>query len=959
MSSLTDPKKTPSFVLYIISLTTSLMIASGIGGLVDSFMNVELTATQAAAAYDNGVTMLAISILAVVGLLTLRRSFGLITFILNFVLELIILNQLSILPDSSDKLLYMSLTTASLFGIFVSKFFRANVNDISNKPLTKNIVQVIPAVAIIMIFAGSTLATTLGLNPVSQQPDPQYFNVDNVNFNLFNVPSWNAQYYLDNILDQFQAGINDPFKPVFNVTNNTPDSRLGSNQKISSYLKEETFFAYKYDAVKAKSGTFFPADTGLTSQNQYLSGTTYNQQTFSQPVPDKLVQDMALDPSQRTYNAYDLTVSMPINHTSLYDESLPVPWNSRTYGSNGTFYGSFINPNSTEVYTNTSQLLYTCPPSTTATTLSSCAFTENEANIQNFPGISDVGLRLDGFPSQGFDQILNYSMNYLEPNVNYLNSYSQPINYYSTVFDANTWAAIRNTYLQLPSDVNGTAPAGFASYADWAPYVYQAASQYITPSASVMTNIFSLINAMTPAIDPSYLPANTSLPSTGGPMGLTYDIQNLVAPSLGSTPVAGVDYPAPGDDYVNWFLSPDVKHGLSANFASAATMILRAAGIPARFVTGYALGNTSSTASSNPYVTVYQRLHKMAWAEALVPLDTPQGPSFEWVIVDPIGGSLAAAYGLNLLGSPSSGSASSYDFTTVVDPFSFNTSADLSTFQGQNNLNRSIFRVGVDQKNTTTGLFDGTLNSDDTGFLGSNGPNIDTTTGMVHVGVYVMDMHVDNGAITSFHPAAQTYVTFQVVFFDNNTKTYEPMKWNETFVKAVALTDSATGFAMVTFQYQPYYANFTTVLHGPGPANFVAILGNTLTIGGPGCETANCTSGMSDQNRNDDSFNVLNITQNAAFVYDPVQFVLGPPPLLLMNMQQINTIQTSSASYLTKIQSFRTDKVTQSKIIQNIEFIKNIDTGKDSKSSLADILALGLVFTLLQYVVVEKRKNFI
>ena len=438
MSDVLAKNKTPSFVLYILSFNLFLMAPTALMLLYNSFSSygcVIVCSTSAEAIKDNwnGTILLGSTLLGGLELLMLRRGFGKKVFSLSLLFELSRLYSVSQLLMSIDNQLYVAVSGASLISVFLSKVFAKNVNEFLKRPVTQNLGQVIPAIVVILIFTGSSLLSTLGFGTPSQVPDPQNFDTGGINWGIFKPASWNAQYYLDNILDQFRAGMYDPFKPVFNVTNNSPDPiRFGSgNQKISSYLKQETYFAYEYDAAKAKSGTFFPADTGKIDTSYYSAGQAYTGQTFSKPVPATFLDELTKPVNSRAYNVYNLTVTTLVNHTSLYDQSLPVPWNSRTYGVNGgdnNFYGSFINPNTTVVY-NQNGIVAQCYPKTS---ISSCAFKEDSAGIANFPGVSDVGMRIDGFSSSAQNQFMNYSMNYLEPNYQYINLHSGDQAYYQS-----------------------------------------------------------------------------------------------------------------------------------------------------------------------------------------------------------------------------------------------------------------------------------------------------------------------------------------------------------------------------------------------------------------------------------------------------------------------------------------------------------------------------------------------
>jgi hypothetical protein len=879
MSDIIKANKVPSFVLYLISLSTTFMLTSSIMMLFDS---TSASTARAEELLMGGTVLIVNFILSSIEIFLLRKNFGRVFFVTSFIFEIGKIFGTLQFVTAVDNQLLLALGSASLFSLIVAKLFTERITKISGNALSKNLTQILPTIGIILLFTGSSLLSTIGLAPVSQSPDPQAFNVDNINFSLFKTPSWNAQYYLDNILDQFRSGLNEPFIPVFNVTNNSPDEqRFGSgNQKISSYLKDKTYFDYKYDSLKAKSGTFFPADTGTTSQNVYLSKDPFTGQTFSKPVPDSFLNEIDKAPSARDFNVYSLTVTKEINHTDLYEDILPLSWNSRTYGKNGgdnSFYGSFIDPKKVEIYSTENALLDTCSP---LSGLTGCTFVENQVNIQNFPGISDVGLRLEGFSNSAERELLKYTSNYLEPNYNYITTHSGFMSDYQNLFDTATWNAISAKYLQIPKWSEGTTPnASMIDYTNWAPEVASVSQQYFSSQATVMQNVLALLNAMSPSIHSQAL----GLDFNGGALNLEFDADFWFTQTRFFVPEAGIHYPNPdtNQDYVEWFIG-SAKKGLSSEFAAAMTMILRLQGIPARFVTGYALGNITDSASTDPFLTVYQRLHKFAWTEVLVPINTGSGFTFEWVIADPIGAVLAQILGINQLGSQQSSSTSTQ--MAVLDPYSFDFSADLTTPAGQSSLGNSINRVGVDQKNNL-GVFDGDTSSDN-GIIESNGPlTTSTLKGIVEVSAFVATLYLTDTAVTSISAAGSTAVTFQVVYYDTGTNTTVSKLWNTTDTKSTVMSDPVTGIATTTFSYIPFNPGFT-VLHGQGAIHFVAILSDTLTVDDSGCRDGSsritCASAFSDSSRLDsDSYNYN--TNTPIINFAPHDLVIGNTPLEAFN----------------------------------------------------------------------------
>ncbi len=84
--------------------------------------------------------------------------------------------------------------------------------------------------------------------------------------------------------------------------------------------------------------------------------------------------------------------------------------------------------------------------------------------------------------------------------------------------------------------------------------------------------------------------------------------------------------PGEEDDFAHWFLTQS-DTGYCVHFATAATVLLRAAGIPARYVTGYAAsgqaGQTVTVKQANAHAWVEYRLPGRSW----VPLEVTPGGS--------------------------------------------------------------------------------------------------------------------------------------------------------------------------------------------------------------------------------------------------------------------------------------------------------------------------------------------
>jgi transglutaminase-like putative cysteine protease len=156
---------------------------------------------------------------------------------------------------------------------------------------------------------------------------------------------------------------------------------------------------------------------------------------------------------------------------------------------------------------------------------------------------------------------------------------------------------------ELRGDHNRSqAPQGNAEYLDWSALSPEAAdlAQQVTQGA---TTDFDVVMALTRYLQHTY----------------RYSLDIPRVPS--------------GRDPVDWFLF-DIKTGYCEQFATAATLMLRSLGIPARLATGYATGDYNSLLNQS----VVREHDAHAWVEAWF-------PDHGWVPVDPTPGvdPLAAA----------------------------------------------------------------------------------------------------------------------------------------------------------------------------------------------------------------------------------------------------------------------------------------------------------------------------
>ncbi|NHJ31274.1 MAG: transglutaminase domain-containing protein [Asgard group archaeon] len=162
-------------------------------------------------------------------------------------------------------------------------------------------------------------------------------------------------------------------------------------------------------------------------------------------------------------------------------------------------------------------------------------------------------------------------------------------------------STLTDRYLQIPTD-----------YSTFAPDTTQVAANLLNTSNTIFSqvyrNMFWLSN------------------------NCTYDLDMLLGLSTES--------PAPGEDYVEWFL--DRRMGTAAHFAAALAVICRLQNIPSRIIVGFSSGDIEGSEF------VIKAKHVHSWIEVFIPI----GGTGYWVAFDPsplIPG-LREQFGVNTIG---------------------------------------------------------------------------------------------------------------------------------------------------------------------------------------------------------------------------------------------------------------------------------------------------------------------
>jgi hypothetical protein len=698
----------------------------------------------------------------------------------------------------------------------------------------------------LLAFTGGSLLSTLGFGAASQIQNPEYFNTDDVDFSLFNNPSWNAAYYLQNLMDQFTAGLNAPFQNVFNITRIFPDNddlATTSNHYPFAYYKKGVSDSWEYNANEARSGDWELSSTKALKYGLKDILSEDDPQVYS----DMKFETQNINPTLRNNTMVTLLIEKEINtSTSTWRESIPVAWS-------GTL-GAYIDPNTITLGGSSCNSLGFG---------SNCNVYENVNTITtNFSQPQNVEFEFKGLSGSNPETLLTWEQDYLTPNYLKIQQTALPPSLYPIVF-GDSWQAIFDKYTQIPNSVDGTLPTSVtntsgqfavSNYNDWAPSV-NAWKNEVDKNLTSVDSVFNIALAYSQSIAPTGIgKPNDRASFTLGSDPFLFDEDSWLSILAPGVELFEAPHPNPAnnEEYNQWFF--DRGGGIGIHFASALTMMLRLNGIPSRMVDGYAGGNTSIRSDK----TVMQAHFRHAWVEVLVPMRNPVSGSYysQWVIFDPV-----ATIFLGQTPYDVSSTSELY----FVDPYQYATgSTDIFDIYGN-----MTYRVGVDYKHDIGGgnwVFDGiydrateskqTLLSPDTG----GGVFGTSHNGHIRVGVYTAAANKLGDIPGGFYPVPNTPVTF-VLTWNNATvvpwgaNPHDP--GNITTVYSVNVVSDINGLAETEFIY-----NADPSIHGSGSFNFVAMFGNIQ-----------CTQVNDCVNNNSDK--VAAISDNNVLAKQPIDIVIG------------------------------------------------------------------------------------
>jgi hypothetical protein len=508
---------------------------------------------------------------------------------------------------SADFLLLQLITFAIIFMIALTKVARTKIDEIASRDISRTFLNLLPTILVLLLFMGTYFTEIAGLGTPRQKREFDTYTEKEIDWALFNTPTWDATYLLENLLDQFTAGLSAPDVPLFNVT-----SDQANPQEPPAYWRLSNLDTYEYTNKPPYSTDWNPS----TSIKRTLSPvpSTPNS-TYSNIVPagDRTARFTVRLPLDLNASTADVTI-----HPS-FTNILPTTWNG--------LLGSYVSSNSFELYDSTGSQL--TPITNQAQEVFPIAYADDLFGIYADLEVSETSSEAGHF---------DYTMDYKAPDIQTVAAFSltREESEYLKCLDPVTWSTIKAKYLQIPSVIPDNPVVGgqaitpvYDNYTGWAPYVAGNASAWNDP----LTTVFGQ--------------AYANMLKFGNQTNFEFDtnmwLSNQVAPGV------DMDRPAEYEDYNEWFMRRD-GGGVSLHFASTYAMINRLQGLPTRVVIGYLAGNDTFEPTRTWRVVTSRFLH--AWAEVLIPVDPnpliPGDERVEWMSFDPLISQLAEQYGFDL-----------------------------------------------------------------------------------------------------------------------------------------------------------------------------------------------------------------------------------------------------------------------------------------------------------------------
>jgi len=530
---------------------------------------------------------------------------------------------------SSPFFLHQMISLAIIFMLALTKVARTRIDQLAQKDISRNLLNLLPTLLIIALFMGTYITEIVGLATPRQRSRFEDYKKKNINWELYNTPTWDATYLLENLLDQFTAGLQNPYDALFNVSSDQTDEtyppaywRIGS---LTTYELHGTSSGtdvigwWRYDPL------------GYRTLTPFEEGTPYSEEITESERTAQFRVQIPLD-----YSNEIVDVSV---HNS-FPNCLPTTWNGKS--------GSYVEADSFNLYdASGSDLIIDSAKSREIYP------SDYGSNFNDLLGIyADVSIEDDTSDEEG---IFEYTMDYknISDTIQAAATFSKSKDDYDSILSLSEWRDIQAIYLQLPNTpselpsnayVHDGLIGSISEYADWAPDVATAAEACSSENQTVFSQALAEMQRLSPNFYintqvtqiPKLQVSSDPIPvaDSTGKFGLAFDFDMWLG---NQNPAQTMAHPADDEDYNEWFFYNG--NGVSLHFASLFVTMMRLRGIPSRVVVGYLGGEASEDGSKR--VITNMMLH--AWAEVLIPIVEiiPGNPPtmdqrVEWVSFDPL-----------------------------------------------------------------------------------------------------------------------------------------------------------------------------------------------------------------------------------------------------------------------------------------------------------------------------------
>lgn len=644
----------PSAIRYLALTSAFVCLFTGL-----SFVLTQVgTSTQEVQFYQGAMTgFTLVFFLTMVEWFVLRRSRKLVgPYGFAFVLEIVkyflfnfaTTEYIESVPrvSASPFFLHQMLSLGIIFLLALTKIARTRIEQLARRDLSRNVLNLLPTLLILVVFLGTYVTEIVGLGTPRQRINFEEYEKKNIDWSLFHTPTWDATYLLENLLDQFTAGIQNPYSALFNVSNELgadPTSppaywRIGSLETYELYDKgdDPTTRWTSIDPVNYRILTPTAEQTGTPYSSEISSSESIARYRFQVPLDYSTeIADVSVNPNFPNY--------------------LPTPWNGAD--------GAYIDENTFELYDANEN------PIITDTTQTKEAYPGAYGDsVEDLLGIQATITTDETSSNEG---VFEYTVSYKDISEIMYDAaiFSKTKDDYQYILGSAEWSDVQDRYLQIPDSdslpttgyVHGQGPGtSIQDYEDWAPWVYGNGSddECTIAGQSVFSQAYTEMQRVTPnyyintndqvaaelggTIESS--PNPIEVENSTGEFELAFDFdmwlgEYAAIAALASPGEEGSEmpHPEPYEDYNEWFLYN--RQGTALHFASLFVTLLRLRGIPSRVVIGY-LGGADSEDKSKLVIT-NMMLH--AWAEVLIPIEEiipglPPTiiPRAEWVSFDPL-----------------------------------------------------------------------------------------------------------------------------------------------------------------------------------------------------------------------------------------------------------------------------------------------------------------------------------